>query len=110
MSEDVRQVLATARLLGVTEFEVFASAYRAWYQRPLAAALLERHFVAYLFAGVAPFWVRHFTRAILGAQRRRGRHRESGAAAALVLGQLLVGGAVLRARLRALPRTHRLIA
>ncbi|NIR32109.1 MAG: hypothetical protein GWN84_22960 [Gammaproteobacteria bacterium] len=64
-SEDTKAILLTAERLGMSEFEVFSAAYRAWFHERAATASLERYFVAYLFNGRAPFWVRHFTRSTL---------------------------------------------
>ena len=62
---DVRDVLWTARLLDITEFEVFRVAYRCWYNKSPGDRFLEYQFVPYMFNGIAPFWVRAFTRRTL---------------------------------------------
>ena len=62
---DVRDVLWTARLLEITEFEVFRVAYRCWYNKSPGDRFLEHQFVPYIFNGIAPFWVRAFTRRTL---------------------------------------------
>jgi hypothetical protein len=59
---DTSDVIWTATVLGITEFEVFGAAYHAWFHEPADERLLESHFVPYMFEGVAPYWVRQFTR------------------------------------------------
>ena len=63
--DDDMDVALTARQLGITEFQVFETAYRSWYNEPATVSFLERHFVRYMFEGVRPFWVRQFTRSTL---------------------------------------------
>ena len=65
--DDAQMVLWSADILEKTEFEVFEMAYQAWFREPPDTARLERVFAVYMFDGVAPFWVRQFTRSTLGA-------------------------------------------
>ena len=60
--DDARMVMWCADMLEKSEFEVFEMAYQAWYRETPDTTRLERIFVAYMFSGVAPFWVRQFTR------------------------------------------------
>lgn len=66
-TDDTPDVVSTAALLEISEFEVFDVAYRAWYDEAAPEAVLERHFVPYMFEGTAPFWVHQFTRETLRA-------------------------------------------
>jgi hypothetical protein len=65
--DDARAVLLTAELHGVSEFQVFALAYRAWYREEASEAVIERHFAPYMFDQSVPFWVRQFTRSEIEA-------------------------------------------
>ena len=65
--DDAQMVLWSADILEKTEFEVFEMAYEAWFREPADPARLERAFAVYMFDGVAPFWVRQFTRSTLNA-------------------------------------------
>lgn len=65
--DDAQMVLWSADILEKTEFEVFEMAYRAWYREPPETVYLERVFAGYMFNGIAPFWVRQFTRSTMDA-------------------------------------------
>jgi hypothetical protein len=65
--DDAQAVLWSAEILEKTEFEVFETAYRAWYREPADERQLERIFAGYMFDEVVPFWVRQFTRETLQA-------------------------------------------
>ena len=43
----------TAKVLGLSEFDVFSSAYRAWHHRKAEMRFLEAHFISYMFDGAA---------------------------------------------------------
>ncbi len=62
--QDLRNVLDTAGLLEITEFEVFRIAYERWYGCAVKDSVLEPFFTAYMFNDVVPFWVREFTRVV----------------------------------------------
>jgi len=62
---DVRHLGETARVLRVSEFEVFRLAYRFWYQRELRAVVLNEAFADYLHCETVPSWVRDFCRRVL---------------------------------------------
>ena len=55
-------MLWSAEILGKSEFEVFETAYQAWYREAPDTNRLERIFADYMFDEVVPFWVRQFTR------------------------------------------------
>ena len=65
--DDAQLVLWSADMLEKTEFEVFEMAYQAWYRETPDTAQMERVFADYMFNGVAPFWVRQFTRSTVEA-------------------------------------------
>lgn len=65
--DDAQMVMWSADILEKSEFEVFEMAYQAWYRELPETRRLERLFGRYMFDGVAPFWVRQFTRATLEA-------------------------------------------
>ena len=72
MPPDVRDVVAAAYALRISEFDLFRLAYRRWHGREAAEKGLERVFVAYMFRCAVPPWVRHFCRQVL-AEAREGR-------------------------------------
>ncbi len=65
--DDSQAVLWSAEILGKSEFEVFETAYQAWYRETPDVTRLERIFAGYMFDEVVPFWVRQFTRTTLEA-------------------------------------------
>ncbi len=64
---DGTTVLAAAAQLDVSEFEIFRLAHRAWFGRDGDEKSLERIFVAYMFHGKVPLWVRHLCRDVMEA-------------------------------------------
>ena len=69
---DVQEVLDTAALLDITEFELFRIAHRRWFGSPVADRDIEPIFADYMFSYEVPVWVRHFTHEVM-RQRREGR-------------------------------------
>jgi hypothetical protein len=65
VAPDVRHVGETARVLHISEFEIFRLAYRFWYQRELRAVVLNEAFTEYLHRQKVPGWVRDFCRRVL---------------------------------------------
>jgi hypothetical protein len=65
LSTDAEQVLGCAAALGVREFDLFRLADEWWHGRARPEKSLERAFVAYMFTGTAPSWVRQFCRVVL---------------------------------------------
>jgi len=63
--DDAQAVLWSAEILEISEFELFDTAYQAWYRETAQVARPERIFADYMFDEVVPFWVRHFTRTTL---------------------------------------------
>lgn len=63
--DDALLVLWSAEILQKTEFELFQTAYRAWYREEPEVDRLERIFASYMFDEVVPFWVRQFARTTL---------------------------------------------
>lgn len=76
LPSDIQRVLESAAVLDVTEFKLFHMAFADWHGREAASSEIEPFFVAYMFDGVVPFWVRQYTRKI---QRlaQEGRLRRS---------------------------------
>ena len=60
--DDAWRVEVAAHRLGISEFELFETAYRDWHPHEPSIRELEKHFVKYLFTGIAPVWVRGFVR------------------------------------------------
>lgn len=58
---------AAARLR-IPEFAFFHLAYRRWFGEPASDSLLEPLFVAYLYRGRVPLWVRHLARQVLARE------------------------------------------
>jgi hypothetical protein len=69
---DIDNVLAAAALLDIAEVQVFRKAYRKWFGSRIGEDVLDRYFVAYMFAGVVPHWVRDYARQVLD---NAARHR-----------------------------------
>lgn len=64
------QVLIAAAMLDIGEHELFAHAYKHWHGRKASDAELERAFLAYMFLGRVPHWVRGYCRQILNQAAR----------------------------------------
>ncbi|TDJ62596.1 MAG: hypothetical protein E2O37_10565 [Proteobacteria bacterium] len=64
---DVRNVLDTAALLQVTEFNLFRMAYRHWHGRDASERSIEQFFAPYMFRSIVPYWVRQLCRHVLQA-------------------------------------------
>ncbi len=64
---DVRNVLDTAALLQVTEFNLFRIAYRHWHGCDASECSIEQFFVSYMFRSIVPYWVRQLCRHVLQA-------------------------------------------
>ncbi|MCH7932016.1 MAG: hypothetical protein IH906_07410 [Proteobacteria bacterium] len=64
-STDAAAIEKAAERLRVDEFELFRLAHRHWFGDDPGAKALEHVFVAYLFRGETPMWVRHFSRGVL---------------------------------------------
>ncbi len=62
---DVRHVAEAGRVLGVSEYEIFALAYRFWYKRDLRQGVLDEAFAGYLRRQQVPVWVRDYCRRLL---------------------------------------------
>jgi hypothetical protein len=64
---DVRNVLDTAAMLQVTEFNLFRIAYRHWHGCDASERSIEQFFVPYMFRSIVPYWVRQLCRHVLRA-------------------------------------------
>ncbi len=64
-SNDAATIERAAERLRVDDFELFRLAHRQWFGDDPGTKALERVFVAYLFRGEVPMWVRHFSRGVL---------------------------------------------
>lgn len=64
---DVRNVLDTAAVLQVTEFNLFRIAYRHWHGCDASERSIEQFFVPYMFRSIVPYWVRQLCRHVLRA-------------------------------------------
>ena len=72
LSVDSRQVVSAANVLNVTEFRLFELAYREWYGCVGKEVELEKLYALYWFTGLAPDWVRHYSRHVLTLCRQIG--------------------------------------
>ncbi len=62
---DVQDVLRTAALLSISEFQVFHLAYVSWHGYEADEDTIEASFIPYMFKDHVPWWVRAFTRLVL---------------------------------------------
>ena len=62
---DVQDVLHTAAILSISEFQVFHLAYASWHGYEADADTIEASFIPYMFKDCVPWWVRAFTRLVL---------------------------------------------
>lgn len=67
---DIDNVLAASAVLDISEVQLFREAYRKWFGAHIGEHTLDRHFVAYMFAGVVPHWVRDYARQVLDNAER----------------------------------------
>ena len=72
LSVDSRQVVSAANVLNVTEFRLFELAYREWFGCTGKEVELEKLYALYWFTGLAPDWVRHYSRQVLTLCRQIG--------------------------------------
>ena len=72
LSVDCRQVLAATNVLNVTEFRLFELAYREWFGHAGVEVELEKVYALYWFTGLAPDWVRHYSRQVLALSQQLG--------------------------------------
>jgi len=59
---DTNAIGFATRLLGTTEYRLFELAFQEWYGQIPQQCELERAFLAYIFSGEVPCWVRAYTR------------------------------------------------
>ncbi len=62
---DDQLLYKAASLLGVSEFQLFADAWQAWYDEKPSEKRIEPYFVEFLAHSLVPFWVRSHVRKIL---------------------------------------------
>ena len=74
--EDAQRVPEAARLLRISEFDLFRLAYRRWHGRDARTKALERAFASYMFQQHIPPWVRQFCREVLARAEAGGLDRE----------------------------------
>ena len=65
LMQDIDAIGLTASILATSETRLFELAYQEWYGQAPQQRELERVFLAYLFDGEVPCWVRGFTRQTL---------------------------------------------
>lgn len=61
---DVQDIVKTASVLHISEFEVFQLAYQNWFGHSAASHEIDAFFGHYMNTASAPIWVRAFTRRI----------------------------------------------
>lgn len=69
---DTDAIAMTAKVLDASETRVFELAYQEWYGKPPQERELERIFLAYLFEGEVPCWLRAFNRHTLALCEEAG--------------------------------------
>ena len=72
---DMPQVGYVAQLENVGHFRVFEEAYEEWFGKEATMKELEHNFHPYLRTGVAPYWVRSYTRHVIADNRERMQHK-----------------------------------
>ncbi|NIQ96748.1 MAG: hypothetical protein GWN87_23085, partial [Desulfuromonadales bacterium] len=68
---DMPQVGYVAQLENVGHFRVFEEAYEEWFGKEAPVKVIEHKFHPYLRTGVAPYWVRSYTRHVIDDNRER---------------------------------------
>ncbi len=68
---DMPQVGYVAQLENVGHFRVFEKAYEEWFGTEAPVKVIETKFHPYLRTGVAPYWVRNYTRHVIDENRER---------------------------------------
>ena len=58
-------ILLSANLLQVGEFQLIQLAYKAWYQKDLPEEKINKIFSEYMVSGIIPIWVTYYARDIL---------------------------------------------
>jgi hypothetical protein len=66
----------TASLLGVSEFQLFADAYQAWYDEKPSEKRIESYFIQFLDHSLIPFWVRNYVRNIMSKKELLDREKK----------------------------------
>lgn len=72
---DMPQVGYVAQLEDVGHFRVFEEAYEEWFGKKAPVKLIESNFHPYLRSGVAPYWVRNYTRHVIDENREKMNRR-----------------------------------
>lgn len=72
LSIDSQQVQTAANVLNVTEFRLFELAYREWFGELCQEGEMESVYMLYWFTGLAPVWVRHYSRHVVTLCRQVG--------------------------------------
>jgi hypothetical protein len=67
LPHELEQLDASARDLGISEYELFQRAFEAWHGRRADPESIDHTFGRYLKEGELPEWVRHFCRQYLDA-------------------------------------------
>jgi hypothetical protein len=61
---DVKDIVKTASVLHISEFEVFQLAYQSWFGHSAVSHDIDASFSRYMNTAAVPIWVRAFTRRI----------------------------------------------
>jgi len=67
---DAEAVCFAATLLDISEFRLFEIAHVNWFGSEAPKKAMEGFFGSYLRSGLAPFWLRHLVRSIIGKHRK----------------------------------------
>ena len=69
--QDMQMVGYVAHLENVGHFRVFEEAYEEWFGQDAPVKMIEHKFHPYLRTGVAPYWVRNYTRHVIEDNREK---------------------------------------
>ena len=98
LQDDVDAVSFVARLLDISEFNLFEIAYINWFGNEATKKAMDDFFGSYLTSGLVPFWLRDMVRKTLCKYRKGnltlsefGIHRPCGSRFKRRLGWILAG-------------------
>lgn len=73
---DIQQVYTASDWLGISEFQIFCEAWRAWYNEYPLEKRIEPYFIDFLGQEAVPFWVRNYVRMTLGRKDLAEREKK----------------------------------
>jgi hypothetical protein len=70
LQDDVDAVSFVARLLDISEFNLFEIAYINWFGNEATKKAMDDFFGSYLTSGLVPFWLRDMVRKVIGKYKK----------------------------------------